>query len=139
MTSKNDVLTDFLMIFRQKSGRGTTLLTPPLPLGFTAITDHPRAGEVPPSHSPQSGAAPVNIPISFQSQAPQSAGGGGFAVGPFLSLFLSGLLAPHRSGHVPETAGLYSAVTHHTHSSLRKPGTFNLDLIGRPLLVSSEV
>ncbi len=29
MTSKNDVLTVILMIFRQKSGRGTTLPTPP--------------------------------------------------------------------------------------------------------------
>jgi hypothetical protein len=29
MTSKNDVLTDFLMIFRQKFGRGATLPTPP--------------------------------------------------------------------------------------------------------------
>jgi hypothetical protein len=30
MTSKNDVLTAFLMIFCQKSGRGATLPNPPL-------------------------------------------------------------------------------------------------------------
>ncbi len=30
MTSKNDVLTDFLTFFHQKSGRGATLLPPPL-------------------------------------------------------------------------------------------------------------
>ncbi len=41
--------------------------------------------------------------------------------------------------YVPETAGLYSAVTHHTQDSLLIPGSFNLDLIGRLLLVSSEV
>jgi hypothetical protein len=41
--------------------------------------------------------------------------------------------------NVPETASLYSAVTHHTRDSLLRPGSFNLDLIGRLLLVSSEV
>jgi hypothetical protein len=34
--------------------------------------------------------------------------------------------------NVPETAGLYSAVTHHTRDSLLRPGSFNLDLmVGR--------
>jgi hypothetical protein len=37
---------------------------------------------------------------------------------PTLSLFLSGQQAPHRSGEYPETAGLYSGVTHHTRHPL---------------------
>jgi hypothetical protein len=69
MTSKNDVLTYFLMDFCQKSGFGATLPTLPLPLGFTAITDPPRVGEVRPGCGPQSGMAPVRIPIGFWSQA----------------------------------------------------------------------
>jgi hypothetical protein len=113
MTSENDVLTDFLTIFHQKSGRGTTLLTPP------------------PSASQHSNQFPVTGRVEC--------GGGGFVVGP-LSLSLSKwTLVAHRSGHVLETASLHSAVTHHTYSSLRKPGSLNLDLIGQPLLVSSEV
>ncbi len=108
---------------------------PPLPLGFTAITDHPRAGEARPGYGPKSGVAPVWIPIGFRSRAVKSAGGGWFTVGPGLTLFLSGLLAPHRSGHVPETGSLYSTITHHTQYSFRGPGSFNLDLIGLLLLV----
>jgi hypothetical protein len=42
-----------------------TLPTPPFPLGFIAITDHPRVGEVESSGGPQSGTVPVRIPISF--------------------------------------------------------------------------
>ncbi len=95
--------------------------------------------EVPPGIGPQSGAAPVNIPISFRSWAVESVGGGGFTVRPVLSLFLSGPLAPHRSGHVPETGSLYSAVTHHSRYSLHRLGSFNLDLIGGQLLVRSKV
>jgi hypothetical protein len=45
----------------------------PLPLGFTAISDHPRGGEVLTGCGPQSGTAPVRIPISFRSRAMQSA------------------------------------------------------------------
>ncbi len=109
-----------------------SLPNPPLPPGFTVYTDHLRPGEVPPGGSSK----------KFQSVSGPGrveCGGGGFSVGRALSLFLSGQQAPHRSGHVPETAGLYSSVTHHTRDSLRRPGSFNLDLIGRPLLVSSEV
>ncbi len=62
---------------------------PPLPLSFTVFTDHPKEGEVLPGRGPQYGAAPVNIPISFRSRAAKSAGGGGFSVGPALSLFLT--------------------------------------------------
>jgi hypothetical protein len=36
-------------------------------LVFTAITDHPRVGEVLPGHGSQSSASPVNIPVSFLS------------------------------------------------------------------------
>jgi hypothetical protein len=61
--------------------------------------------------------------------------GGRFAVGPGLSQVLSGPLAPHLSGHVPETGGLYRVVTHHTPYSLCRPDSFNLDLIGLLLLV----
>ncbi len=94
-----------------------------------------RAGEVWLGCGPQSGAASVWIPIGFRSWTVESAGGGGFADGPGLSLFLNGPLAPHQSGYVPETGGLYSAVTHHTHYTVRGLGSFNLDLIGLPLLV----
>jgi hypothetical protein len=44
MTSKNDIFMYILMCCYQKSGCGDILLTPPFPLGFAAITDHPRAG-----------------------------------------------------------------------------------------------
>ncbi len=43
----------------------------------------------------QYGVAPVRILIVFWSQAVEMAGGGGFAVGPGLSLFLSRPLKPH--------------------------------------------
>jgi hypothetical protein len=61
-------------------------------------------------------------------------GGCWFTVGPGLSLFCSGPLALHWSGHVPKTGGLYSVVTHHTRYSLRGLGSFNLDLNGLLLL-----
>ncbi len=63
------------------------------PPGVTAITDHPWVG-----CSPQSSAVPVRIPISFRSQAVQSAWGSGFSVGRAISFFLSGKLALHCSG-----------------------------------------
>jgi hypothetical protein len=52
MNSKNDVLTYFLMYFCQNFSHGTTLPTPLLLLSFIAITDHPKAGEVPPGCDP---------------------------------------------------------------------------------------
>ncbi len=84
------------------------LCQPPLPLqlNFTAITDHLRAGKFRSGCGPQSEAGPGKIPIGFWSQAEESAGGGGFAVGPVLLLFLWGPLALHRSGKVPETGRL---------------------------------
>jgi hypothetical protein len=103
MMSKNDVLMYILMYFCQRSGGGSTLL-----LSFTAITDHPSAGEVPPGYGPQSNAVPVRIPIIFWSLASQSAGGGRFPVWPALPpLFLSGQLALHSSRHISETVALY--------------------------------
>jgi hypothetical protein len=139
MTSKNDVLSGayFLTYFCQRSGCSTSLPTPPppLPLGVTAITDHPRVGEVLPGRGLQSGIAPVIIP-SVSGPGCGECGGGGFTGRPGLSFFLSGPLAPHWSGDVPETGRLYGAVTHHTCSSLRGPGSFNLDLISLPQLVS---
>ncbi len=64
----------------------------------------------------------------------ESAGGGGFAVGPGLTLFLGGPLAPHRSGQVSETGRFYSVVTH-TRNTLHVPGSSYLDLVGLLLLV----
>jgi hypothetical protein len=77
-----------LMYFCHNSCLGATLLTP-LPIGFTAISDHQRAGGVPPGCGPQSGAAPVNFPVSFWSWVPQSVGGGQFLVRPTLFVFLN--------------------------------------------------
>jgi hypothetical protein len=57
-----------LMFFRQMFCCGANIPTFPLPTGFTGITDHSRAGEVPPGRGPQCGAAPGNIPINFSSQ-----------------------------------------------------------------------
>ncbi len=59
MTSKNDVLMSILTFFYQKFCRIATLTSSPLPTGFSAITDHPSAGEVPPGRGPQCGAVPV--------------------------------------------------------------------------------
>ncbi len=103
----------------------------PPPFGaFTAYTDHSRAGEVWLGCGPQSSPAPFRIPISFRFRPVKSAGGSGFAFGPDLLLFLSGLLPPHRSGWVPNTSRLYSAVTHHTHNTLYVLGSLYLDLVG---------
>jgi hypothetical protein len=77
-----------------------TLPTPLFPLGFTAITDHLGAGEVPPGCGLQSSAAPVNFPVSFRSWAAQSAGDSGFSVAATLSLFLSGQLVSYHSGQI---------------------------------------
>ncbi len=57
MMSKNGVLTSILKFFCQKFCRGATILTSPLPTGFTVITDHQSAGEVWPGRGPQCGAA----------------------------------------------------------------------------------
>jgi hypothetical protein len=57
---------------------------------------------------PQSGTAPVRIPISFWSHTTLSTAVGGFSVRPGLSLFQS----PHRSEQVPKTGWFYRVVTH---------------------------
>jgi hypothetical protein len=46
----------------------------PLSLVFTAVSDHPKAGEAPMPCGLQSNAAPIRIPISFCFQAIQSVG-----------------------------------------------------------------
>jgi hypothetical protein len=61
-----------LTYFQQKSGPGNTLPTPALLLSLTAITDHPRVGEVKSGYGPQSGAVPVKILNSFWYWAVQS-------------------------------------------------------------------
>ncbi len=77
--------------FRQKSGRGI----PPLPLSFTAITDHLRLGEVPPGSGPQYGVAPVKNSIQFPVAGHVECGGGAGSQLGALSLFLTGQQALH--------------------------------------------
>jgi hypothetical protein len=86
MMSKNYVLTSILMYFHQKSKCGATLLTPPpLPLGFTAITEQLRVAKVLLGGGPQSGMASVRITISFWFQVAWSLQGYRFSVKPTLS------------------------------------------------------
>jgi hypothetical protein len=81
----------------------------PLPTGFTVITIHPSAGEVPPGWGPQCGAASVNIPISFWSWAVQSVRGRRVLSQAGLSLFPSVVMMPHHTGLILKTAG---SITH---------------------------
>jgi hypothetical protein len=53
LMSKNDVLMLILTFFHQKFCRGMTLPAFALPTGFTVITDHPIAREVPMGRGPQ--------------------------------------------------------------------------------------
>ncbi len=135
MTSKNDVLTSILTYFRQKLGRGVPCQTPPLPLGFTAITDHLRPGEVPPGSGPQYGAAPVKNSNQFPVAGRIECGGRRVLSWARSLSLLTGQQALLQSGEFSETGSLYTVVTHHTHYSLRRPGSFNLDLIGLSLWV----
>jgi hypothetical protein len=130
MVSKNDVLAFFV-----RSSAAAPPCRSPLLLGFIAITDQPRVGKVRPGCGLQSGAAPVITPIGFRSQAVESAGGGGFAVGPPLMLFLSGPFALVLSGQAAKTGRLHSTVTHHTRNTLHVPGSSYLDLVSLLLLV----
>jgi hypothetical protein len=105
----------------------------PLSPGFTVYTDHLSTGEVPPGRGPQSGAAVKNsdqFPVAGRVEC------GGRRV---LSRARSLTLSKWTVGATPiwglsQTGGLYSAVTHHTRHPLLRPGSFNLDLIARPLL-----
>jgi hypothetical protein len=76
------------------------------------------------------------IPIGFQSQAVQSAGGNGFSVRPALSLFLTALLTPHRSGQIPKTKPLYYALPYRrgkfTHCEIKVKTEWSLVLGGLP-------
>ncbi len=86
---KNDVLTSILSYFCQKFGHGMTLLIPPLPIGFSAITDHLITGRSP--ARPWSAVWCSTSQHSSQFPVPDHAvGGGGFSVRPALLLFLSG-------------------------------------------------
>jgi hypothetical protein len=96
---------------------------PPQLLGFTPITDNPRAGEVPPGCSTQTTAGPVNIPVSFWSWTVWNAGDG-ISVGPALSLFVSEQLVLPHSGQVPKIIVLY-----YTPSKYTGVGTVCLDLV----------
>jgi hypothetical protein len=89
-----------LMLFCQNSGRRVPCRTPPLPLGFTAITDHLRAGEVPPASGLQYSAATVKNSSQFPVAGHVECRG--------CSPFLTGQQALHRSGEFPETNSLYT-------------------------------
>jgi hypothetical protein len=102
---RQDVENYILTYYCQKSGHVVTLLTPPLLLGFTAITDHPRVGEVRLWSAVWCGASQHSIQFLVLSCA--ECAGDGFWVGPALLLFLSGQLGPHRSRQIPETIVLY--------------------------------
>jgi hypothetical protein len=98
MTSEDDILMYFLMYFCHNSSHSATLLS------FTAITDHPRVGEVPP------GCGQVRRQSKLQSVSGPglcTVRGGGFLGGHTLSLFLSVLILLHHSGQISETAALY--------------------------------
>ncbi len=125
----------FWRIFVRSQATASSAAPPPLQPGFTANTDHPSEGEVPPGRGPQYGAAPVINTNQFPVAGRVECGGGGFSVGLALSLFLSGQQALHRAGEFSKTGSLYSVITHHTRHSLRRPGSFNLDLFGQLLLV----
>jgi hypothetical protein len=104
MTSKNDVLTSILTFFCQKFCRVATLPSSPLPTGFTAITDHPSAGEVRTDRGLQCGAAAIKF-RSVIGPGPRRVRGRRILSGAGLSLLL---MLPHRSGQIPETAVLYT-------------------------------
>jgi hypothetical protein len=98
--------------------------TSPHLLGFMAISDHQRMGKVPRGCGPQSSAVLIRIHISFRSWAIQSKGDGGFSVGSDLYLFQSGLMVQHRSGQIPGTRSLYSAVIPAIHMYPSGQGSF---------------
>jgi hypothetical protein len=101
MTSKNDVLTSILTIFRQNFCRVTTLPPSQFPTGFTPITDHPSAGEVPPGRGPQCGAAPVKFQSVSCPRPLRVRGEAGSQSGRILML-------PHHSGQITKTTALYT-------------------------------
>jgi hypothetical protein len=113
-----------LTYFHQNSGCGATLLAPTLPLGFSAITDHPKLGEVPPGCGLQSGPVPVWGSNQFPVRGHVECGGGMFSVGPALLLFVCGSLAPHLSWQVPETGKFHGAMTYHSHPPPSWPRIF---------------
>ncbi len=55
----------------------------------------------------QSGAMPVNIPVTLQSHTKQRVGVGGSSVGSALLLFLVELKVVQRSGPISKTIALY--------------------------------
>ncbi len=122
MTSKNDVLT----YFRQKSGCGVPCRTPPS-AQFYCYYRSPEAGRSP---ARQWSAVRCGASQKFHSV---------FGRGPrrvwgerALSWARSLSLYNWTAGAAPiwefsKTGGLYSAVTHHTRYSLRRPGSFNLE------------
>ncbi len=135
MTSKNDVLLDFLTYFSSVVRQWrATLPTPPLLLGFTALQTI-RGWE-------KSSWAMVCNPAWHQSEywsvsGPglwRVQGGGGFVMAWSLALS-KWTVGAARSGQVSETSRLYSAVTHHTRYTLQIPGSSYLDHVSLSLLI----
>ncbi len=89
MTSKNDVLMSILTFFYQKFCTVATLPSSPLLTSFTAITDHPSVGEVPPGRGLQCGATPIKFRSVSDPGPHRVRGVAGSQLGS-LSLFLSG-------------------------------------------------
>jgi hypothetical protein len=65
----------------------TTAAPPPLLIGFTDVSDHPKMGKVLKSCGPQFSMVPFRIASSFWSRAMQSAGVQGLQWGSLLSSF----------------------------------------------------
>ncbi len=90
-----------LSIYHQSPAVTTPL---PLLLGFAAAPDHPKAGELLTHCGLKSGAVTVKTPVPHHTEYTE---GGGSSVGSALQLFLSGLMAQHSSGQIPETIELF--------------------------------
>ncbi len=86
----------FDVFFVRSTAAGPPFWPPLASAQFYCYYRPPKAGEVRPGWSLQSGAAPVRIPIGFWSWAVESTRDGKFEVGPVLSLLLRGPLASHR-------------------------------------------
>ncbi len=102
---KNYVLTSILMYeYVIRSLAAATPCWPLLLLSFTAIKDHPRAGEISPGCGPQCSTSQDSYQFLVSGRIEW--GGGGFWVGLALLLFLIGQLVPHHFGKIPETRAL---------------------------------
>ncbi len=86
-----------------KSWQWHHLATPPLPLSFTVVSDHPKAGELLRYCGLQTNMVPVNIPIIFWFRAKYSAVCLRSSVWSALLLILSGQIDAPQSGTIQHT------------------------------------